>query len=72
MATLYNRFAGQVSAEAPPELSAAIERCIVIAQALYAFGALLCVVSTYWSMAFIVLVQLNDAVAPRIRPLFRL
>lgn len=43
----------------------------MIAQSLYALGAALCVVNTYWSIAFIVLVQLNYAVAPRIRPPFR-
>jgi hypothetical protein len=37
----------------------------VIAQALYAFGALLSVANTYWSIGFIVLVQLNYAIAPR-------
>jgi uncharacterized membrane protein len=49
---------------------AAICHRILIAQALYAFGALLCVVNTYWSIGFIVLVQLNYAVAPRLRRLF--
>lgn len=44
----------------------AIERRIVIAQSLYALGAALCVISTYWSIGFIVLVQLNYAIAPRI------
>jgi hypothetical protein len=34
---------------------------IVRAQLLYAFGAALCVFSTYASMAFIVAVQLNYA-----------
>jgi len=53
-------------------MSAAIERRIVVAQALYAFGALLCVVNTYVSIAVIVLVQLNYAIAPRIRSLYRL
>ena len=38
----------------------------LIGQALSAFGALLCIVSTYWSIVFIVLVQLNYAIAPRI------
>ena len=47
-------------------MASAIKRRIVIAQALYAFGALLCVVSTYWSITFIVLVQLNYAIAPRL------
>jgi len=41
---------------------AAIERRLFIAQSLYAFGALLCLVSTYWSIAFILLVQLNYAI----------
>ncbi len=48
------------------------ERRAAIAQALYAFGALLCIVNTYWSIAFIVLVQLNFAVAPRLGFLSRL
>ena len=39
----------------------------MIAQALYATGALLCVINTRWSIAFILLVQLNYAVAPRFR-----
>lgn len=47
-----------------PDVPAAVCRRIVIAQSLYAFGALLCIVSTYWSIAFIVLVQLNYAIAP--------
>jgi uncharacterized membrane protein len=54
-----------VKDDMPPEVPAAIKRRIVIAQALYAFGALLCVIGTRWSIAFIVLVQLNYAVAPR-------
>ena len=56
-----------------PDLSedaqAAICRRIVIAQALYALGAVLCLINTYVSIGFIVLVQLNYAVAPRWRTL---
>jgi uncharacterized membrane protein len=48
-----------------PEVLAAVSRRIVIAQALYAFGALLCIINTHWSIAFIVAVQLYYAVAPR-------
>jgi uncharacterized membrane protein len=48
------------------DVQAAICGRIVIAQALYAFGALLCIFSTYWSIGFIVLVQLNYAIAPRL------
>ena len=35
-------------------------------QVLYAFGALLCVFNSYWSIAFIVLVQMYFAIAPRL------
>jgi uncharacterized membrane protein len=48
------------------DVHSAIQRRILIAQALYAFGALLCMISTYWSIAFIVAVQLNYAIAPRL------
>jgi hypothetical protein len=44
----------------------AVRRRIMVAQALYAFGALLCVISTTWSIAWIVLVQLNFATGPRL------
>ncbi len=49
-----------------------LERRIIIAQALYAFAVLLCIINTYVSIVIIVLVQLNYAIAPRIRPLDRL
>jgi uncharacterized membrane protein len=55
--------AALVKGDTPPEVVAAICRRILIAQALYAFGAALCVFGTYWSIAFIALVQLNYAVA---------
>ena len=56
--------------DTPPEVSAAICRRIVIAQSLYAFGAALCAINTYWSIAFIALVQANYALAlsDRFRP----
>lgn len=56
---------------ATTEVGKAIERRILVAQALYALGASLCVVNTYVSIAFIVLVQLNFAVAPRMGLLSR-
>jgi uncharacterized membrane protein len=56
---------GVIQSETSPTVFKAIKRRIVIAQSLYAFGALLCVFNTYWSIAFIVLVQLNYAIAPR-------
>ncbi len=55
-----------VKDDLPPEIPTAIKNRIVVGQALYAFGALLCLVSTYWSIAFIVLVQLDYAIAPRL------
>ena len=58
--------AGLVNADLEPHLARAIKRRILIAQALYASGALLCAINTYWSIAFIVAVQLNYAIAPRI------
>jgi hypothetical protein len=48
-----------------------IKRRIFVAQALYAFGALLCLINPLWSIAFIVLVQLNYVFAPRIWRLHR-
>lgn len=57
-----------VKSDIPREVPAAICRRITIGQALYAFGALLCIFNTYWSIAFIVLAQLNYAIAPRFWP----
>lgn len=52
-------------------MSSAIEHRIIIYQVLYALGMLLCVINTYVSIAWIVLLQLNSAIAPRIRLLDR-
>lgn len=68
----YAARAGLLKTETSTEISCAVERRILIAQSLYAFGALLCVVNTYCSIGFIVLVQLNYAIAPRVRWLSRL
>jgi hypothetical protein len=58
--------AGVVRDDMPKDVPTAITRRIVIGQGLYAFGALLGIVSTYLGIAFIiVLVQLNYVVAPR-------
>lgn len=51
--------------DVPREIHPAVVRRIVIAQTLYACGAALCFFNTYWSIAAIVLVQLNYAIAPR-------
>jgi uncharacterized membrane protein len=68
----YGSLAGLVKDDISAEVRNAVERRILGAQALYGLGALLCVVHTYASIAFIVLVQLNFAVAPRIRWLSRI
>ena len=49
----------------PEEIHPAVIRRIVIAQSLYACGAALCFLNTYYSIAAIVLVQINYAIAPR-------
>src|SRR5580698_7051149 len=49
----------------PPNIHSAVVRRIVIAQSLYAAGAALCFLNTYYSIAAIVLVQVNYAIAPR-------
>src|SRR5205823_6298200 len=51
--------AGLLKGDTAADLRSTTERRIIVAQALYAFGALLCVISTYLSIVFIVLVQLN-------------
>jgi len=57
---------GLVKPEISRQVSQAILRRIVIAQSLYAVGALLCLIGTWWSIAFIGAVQLYYAVAPRL------
>src|SRR5579863_6892435 len=51
--------------DAPPEIHTAVVRRIVIAQTLYACGAALCFIGTYYAIAAIVLVQVNYAIAPK-------
>ncbi len=68
----YASRAGLLKDNTPAETCQAVVRRIVGAQTLYAVGAALCVVNTYVSIGVIVLVQLNFAVAPRIRWLSRI
>jgi uncharacterized membrane protein len=49
-----------------------IRRRVLVAQALYAIATALCVFNTYVSIALIVLIQLNYAIAPKIPLLHRL
>jgi len=63
---LYAEHAGLVRDDAGPEIGRAIRRRIVIAQALYGLGfAIGLVFGTLPAVVFIVLVQLNFAIAPR-------
>ena len=55
-----------IKADTPDEIRNSICRRIVIAQSLYAAGAALCFIDTWVSIAAIVLVQLNYAIAPRV------
>ncbi|MDE2583337.1 MAG: DUF1211 domain-containing protein [Rhodospirillales bacterium] len=68
----YATRAGLIRPDTPADIHCAMERRIMVAQALYAVGALLCMVSTYWSLGFIVLVQINYVLAPRVLGLNRL
>jgi uncharacterized membrane protein len=58
---------GLIKAGTPADVPAVVCRRIIVAQSLYAFGALLCIADTRLSIAFIVAVQLYYAVAPGFR-----
>jgi uncharacterized membrane protein len=61
----YASRAGLIKEDTPVEIRRAIRRRVEIAQSMYALGALLCVIGTRWSIAFIFVVQLYYAIAPR-------
>jgi uncharacterized membrane protein len=67
----YGVRAGLVRDDVTAEMLAAGERRIVVYQALYAVCLLVGLVSTYAGITLLVLLQLNSAIAPRIRPLDR-
>jgi uncharacterized membrane protein len=58
--------AGLLRENVTHERQCAVERRIVVAQALYAFGACLCLINNYVSIGFIVLVQLYFALGLRL------
>jgi uncharacterized membrane protein len=58
--------AGLIKPDTLDEVRNSICKRIRIAQSLYAAGAALCFINTYLSIAAIVLVQLNYAIAPRL------
>jgi uncharacterized membrane protein len=61
-----------VREEAQGDISRAVRRRIVVAQSLYAIGALAGLVNVPLGIALILLIQLNYAVAPRLPVLSRL
>jgi hypothetical protein len=61
--------AGLLREDRDPEMRHTAERRIVIAQSLYFVGVLLGFWNTYVGIGFIVLLQLNSAIAPKIYPL---
>jgi uncharacterized membrane protein len=63
----YAKRATLVKDDLPPDMARAVEQRVLRAQGLYLFGAGLCIVSTFVSIGFIVLVQLLYAIAPRSR-----
>ena len=62
----YAKRAGLIQADAFDTTRTPHEGRIFSAQILYTVGLLLCVINTYWSITFLILVQLNYAIAPRI------
>jgi len=69
----YAKRAGLLRDDLGPEVDAAIRRRVTVAQALYAIGlGIGLVFGTLPAVAFIVLVQLNFAIAPRIWILHRI
>jgi uncharacterized membrane protein len=68
----YEDRAGLLRADVPNEVLRAMCRRIVVAQALYAFGALVGFFDVAWGVGVIMLVQLNYALAPRLPILYRL
>ncbi|MGA3370935.1 MAG: TMEM175 family protein [Terracidiphilus sp.] len=62
----YATHADLIKSDMPEEIRGSICRRILIAQSLYAAGAALCFINTWVSIAAIVLVQLNYAIAPRL------
>ena len=71
LALIYAEGHGLLNTDTTTEMTRVIKRRIVAAQALYAFGTLLALANPLWSIAFIVLVQLNFAIAPKIPILSR-
>jgi uncharacterized membrane protein len=61
----YARRANLLAENLPDDISPAVVSRIVVSQSLYACGAALCFINTYWAIGAIVLIQINYAIAPR-------
>ena len=59
---------GLVKPDAPEGSDRALIRRVVLAQILYASAVALCVFSNYWSIGFIVAIQLQYAIGLRFKP----
>ncbi len=68
----YAERAKLVREDAPPELSDAFRRRVLIAQSLYGIGAIVGLLDVTLGLALIILIQLNYAIAPRLPVLSRL
>jgi len=68
----YSEQAKLIREDAPPALLGAFRKRVIIAQSLYAVGALVGLISVPLGLALIILIQLNYAVAPKLPVLSRL
>lgn len=68
----YAKHAGLIQIDTFDNMRTPHEGRIFSAQILYTLGLSLCVINTYWSITFLILVQLNYAIAPRIPLIERL
>ena len=68
----YAERAKLIREDTPPELLGAFRRRVIVAQSLYAVGALVGLVSVPLGLGLIILIQLNYAAAPRVPILSRL
>ena len=62
----YAASAGLMSEATTAEVRSAMERRIVVYQALYVVAALACLINTYLAIGLLVALQLNAVIAPRI------
>jgi uncharacterized membrane protein len=69
---VYSERAKLIREDAPTELSDAVRKRVIVAQSLYAIGAVVGLINVTLGIALIILIQLNYAVAPRLPILSRL